>query len=95
MKSFPPDIRFTCPACGGSAFGSVMDTDDPLGPMTRFCHGDDAGDGRAGCRFQWPSGDDWKHNLVEGRRLTEREFADVMTEIRNTPVAGFLPDAEA
>lgn len=89
MKFPPTDLRFKCPQCGGSAFGSTLETADPLGPMRRSCHGDDARDGTAGCRFDWPDKDDWKHFLLDGARLTEKEYAALMAEIRRIPLAGF------
>jgi len=49
--------KFRCPACGGSAFGSRGVPPN----LERCCHGDDAGDGRHGCRFSWHERDDYKY----------------------------------
>lgn len=87
-----PDLRFHCPRCGGSSFGSVLDPKDPKGPMHRYCHGNAAGDGIAGCKFNWPNIDDWKHFLVDGVRLDIEEYAAVEAKIRSMSVIGLGPD---
>ena len=50
-------VRFRCPECGGSSFGSS----GPPHSLHRFCHGDDAGDGAHDCKFNWPERDDPKY----------------------------------
>lgn len=86
---FPPQ-RFQCPRCGGSSFGSILLDPEHLvmSPMHRYCHGNDAGDGVAGCDFNWPDEDDWKHFLVEGKKLPQAEFAALQERIRQTSVEG-------
>lgn len=89
------DLVFKCPDCGGSAFGSMaVDLADPSGPLERFCHGDDAKDGRAGCRFSWHERDDWKYFSCNGKKVaTAREYEAIMEKIRSTPSYGthYLP----
>ena len=53
--------RFVCPACGGSSFGS---SGMPPAELQRMCHGNDAGDGRHGCKFRWLERDDHKYFYV-------------------------------
>lgn len=84
----PPDMRFKCPECGGSSFGSSMDSTDPSGPMHRYCHGNDAGDGKPGCKFNWPDQQDWKYFSVAGQMLTQDAYDTLMAEVRKIGVAG-------
>ena len=75
----PPDIRFHCPRCGGSAFGSSYEGDpqDPNTVMMRSCHGNDAGDStRQTCPFRFPSTDDWKYFTVNGRKLDAEAYKE-------------------
>lgn len=85
-----PDQKFQCPLCGGSSFGSVLlDPEEPAASsMHRYCHGNDAGDGVAGCKFNWPDEDDWKYFLVDGKKLNQKEFAAVEERIRSLSVEG-------
>jgi len=85
-----PDQRFQCPQCGGSSFGSVLlDPESPaVSRMHRYCHGDDAEDGIAGCTFNWPEEDDWRYFLVDGQKLTQEEFRRVEEEIRHLSIEG-------
>ncbi len=57
-------VHFKCPSCSGSSFGSGRDA--PGKELIRNCHGNDAGNGRQGCRFAWHERDDHKHFYVEG-----------------------------
>lgn len=79
-------MRFRCPTCQGSAFGSVLDADDPKGAMHRYCHGNDAGDGALGCKFNWPQKDDWRYFTVEGQKLDREAFEAKMKEIQRISV---------
>ena len=56
--------------------------------MDRYCHGNDAGDGAAGCDFKWPDEHDWKYFLVEGKRLTQSEYAALQERNRKISVEG-------
>lgn len=81
--------RFKCPLCGGSSFGSVLDTKDPInGPTHRYCHGNDAGDGRTGCTFNWPDIDDWKFFLVDGMQFSKEEHRAFRERLRRKSVRG-------
>jgi len=85
-----PDQKFQCPLCGGSSFGSVLlDPEKPaISSMHRYCHGNDAGDGIAGCGFNWHDKDDWKYFLVDGKKLTQAEFEVIEQRIRGISVEG-------
>jgi hypothetical protein len=50
-------MRFRCPECGGSSFGSSGTPPN----LQRTCHGNDAGDGKHGCKFRWPEKHDHKY----------------------------------
>lgn len=81
--------RFRCPKCGGSSFGSICDAADPLNkPMHRYCHGNDAGDGQAGCKFDWPDTDDWKYFLVNGARLSQADYKAFRDRLRGMSIEG-------
>lgn len=84
------DQRFLCPQCCGSAFGSVLlDLKNPAtSRMHRYCHGDDAKDGIAGCTFNWPNEDDWRYFLVDGRKLTQEEYRRVQEAVRQLSIEG-------
>jgi hypothetical protein len=86
--------KFKCPLCGGSSFGSaILDPNTPVtSRMHRYCHGDDAGDGVAGCTFNWPDEDDWKYFLVDGIRLSETAYASVQEEDRKIQIEGVEED---
>jgi len=56
--------------------------------MHRYCHGNDAGDGVAGCIFDWPDKDDWKYFLVAGVKLTAKDYAASEAKIRSMIVEG-------
>lgn len=90
-KDSPMDLSFRCPDCGGSSFGSAATTPDPGGSLHRYCHGNSAGDGRAGCRFNWPEKNDWKYFLANGRKLGEAEYQAILDQMRRTPVCGIGP----
>lgn len=85
------DLSFKCPDCGGSAFGSMaVDQQNPSGPLERFCHGDDAHDGKAGCRFNWPEKDDWKHFICNGKKLgSPEEYETILKKISPGAICGF------
>ena len=84
-----PEETFQCPQCGGSSFGStLLDPSNPSGAMHRYCHGDDAQDGIAGCTFNWPEEEDWRYFLVDGCKLTQEEFARVQEAIRRLSIPG-------
>jgi hypothetical protein len=86
------DLSFKCPDCGGSSFGSASTTPDPTGPCHRYCHGDDARDGRAGCKFNWPEKDDWKYFTCQGKKVaSSQEYEAILEKIRPGPVAGSGP----
>jgi hypothetical protein len=88
------DLTFKCPECGGSSFGSWTDDDsqNPDAKWTRCCHGDDAQDGRHGCRFTFPEKDDWKYFLCNGKKIeTSAEYDIIMEKIRSTPAYGIGP----
>ena len=87
----PPDHRFKCPSCGGSSFGSVLEVEDPKGSMRRYCHGNDAGDGRRGCHFTFPDREDWMYFSVNGKKLNQVEYAAAMEELRKIPFIGGDP----
>lgn len=81
--------KFKCPSCGGSSFGSTMDTSDLAhGPMHRYCHGNDAGDGVHGCTFNWPDIEDWKYFLVNGIKLSQEGHDAFREKLRNISVEG-------
>lgn len=92
-----PDLRFTCPRCGSSSFGSSIDGPDPEGPMTRLCHGIV---GNRNCGFWWPQKDDWRYFAVDGRRLGRKEYDQAMERLRAEPLRGegeffpFRPEEE-
>lgn len=82
------DITFKCPDCGGSSFGSSYERGVDS-PPTRYCHGDDARNGRAGCRFSWPERHDWKYFSVNGKKMESfGELEAIMKQIRSTPAYG-------
>lgn len=85
-----PNERFQCPLCGGSSFGSeLLDPEHPAtSRMRRYCHGNDAGDGMHGCKFNWSDEDDWKYFLVDGRKLSKPEYLEVQEQIRRLMVEG-------
>lgn len=86
------DLSFKCPDCGGSSFGSAATTSEPAGPLHRYCHGNDAGDGRAGCKFSWPEKDDWKHFLLNGKKLgSPEEYEAALEAVRPGPICGMGP----
>ena len=87
-------MTFRCPTCQGSAFGSVLDADDPKGPLRRYCHGNDAGDGAEGCRFSWPQNEDWRYFTFEGEKLTREAFEARMEELRRMSIKGVPWPAE-
>lgn len=90
-----PELHFKCPSCGGSAFGSMAENlEDPSGPLHRYCHGNDAQDGRDGCRFDWPEKDDWKYFQLNNAPLTEREYEATMDQIHSTMSSGIGPIRE-
>lgn len=84
----PTSVKFKCPKCGGSSFGSVMSDPNPAGPVHRYCHGNDAHDGHSGCMFEWWDADDWKYFLVDGAKLGRAAFKKTMKEIMETPIEG-------
>ncbi len=90
----PPDVRFKCPVCGGSAFGSSMDENDPAdGPMTRYCHGNDAGDStRRTCPFQFQSDEDWKYFTVNGQKLDAKAYEEFWKSLPPAIGMGQLSD---
>ena len=55
------ESSFKCPRCGGSSFGTNMNTN------TGHCHGDDAGDGKEGCTFTWNRSEDRRYFHYTGR----------------------------
>ncbi len=89
----PPDVRFRCPKCYGSAFGSSMDEKDPVdGLMTRYCHGNDAGDSTRRCNFWFTSDEDWKYFLVNGRQLVPKEYEEFFKNLPPAIGMGQLSD---
>ena len=80
--------RFQCPSCGGSSFGSTMAHGNPMGPMHRYCHGNDAGNGKAGCQFNWPEADDWKYFLVNCIKLSKEGHNAFREKLRRISVEG-------
>ncbi len=90
----PPDVRFKCPVCGGSAFGSSMDENDPAdGPMTRYCHGNDAGDStRRTCPFRFTSDEDWKYFTINGRQVSAKEYEEFFKNLPPAMGMGLLSD---
>lgn len=92
QEDFSMDLSFGCPDCGGSSFGSAATTPDPTGPLDRYCHGNNAGDGRAGCKFSWPEAEDWKHFSLDGKKFkSAQEYRALMDKMRQTPIAGMGP----
>jgi hypothetical protein len=87
------DLQFQCPDCGGSSFGSMAeDLQNPAGPVLRFCHGNDAGDGRAGCRFSFHERDDWKYFTCNGEKIqSPAQYDAIMEKIRSTLSYGIGP----
>jgi len=89
-ESMMPDLTFVCPRCGGSNFGSRC-PEDPKAPMQRYCHGIV---GQKSCGFDWLEHDDWMYFLVDGKRVTETQYAATMEKIRSTPAFGLgMPEA--
>lgn len=85
-----PDLTFMCPRCGGSNFGSVC-PEDPKAPIQRYCHGRI---GPKDCGFDWWERDDWMYFLVDGKRVTETQYAATMEKIRSIPIFGLgMPEA--
>lgn len=53
------DVKFSCPRCGSSHFGSSGKSD---GTATHYhCHGDDRG---SRCTWSCPSSEFWKHCVL-------------------------------
>lgn len=79
-----PDFTFQCPKCRGSSFGSECFM-DPKVPMHRYCHGRM---GPQNCKFNWLESDDWMYFLVDGKKVTETEYAEAVVRMRSIPVYG-------
>lgn len=91
------DIKFKCPSCGGSAFGSVQ---NPDGSLARSCHANGAGDSRRShCSFQFHMKDDWKHFTVYGKHVSQAEyeaaFKQLRDELSQMTVQGFIRPEQA
>lgn len=88
----PLTLSFRCPDCGGSSYGSAMATLDPATRLHRSCHGNNAGDGRAGCTFSWSGHEDWKYFRCNGKKAgTPEEYEEILRKIRSTPTSGLHP----
>ena len=88
----PPDVRFKCPQCGGSAFGSAMDN-GPDGPLTRYCHANDAGDStRRTCHVWFQSDEDWKYFTVNGQKLDAKAYEEFWKNLPPAIGMGQLSD---
>lgn len=75
------DVRFQCPRCGGSFFGSYR---MPDGSLERGCHGqrykldtEHLEHGQryimSGCDFMWPDADDWKYEVMYLKREAQAD----------------------
>ena len=90
------DIKFKCPRCGGSAFGSTQEND---GSLTRHCLANDARDSKwATCSFTFPMADDWKYFTVYGKRLSQAEYEaahkQLVAELSQMTGQGFIRPEE-
>lgn len=85
------DMTFTCPKCGSNNFGSTL-SDDPTGPMERYCHGFID---KQRCSFKFRDRDDWRYFQANNVRpfRDQDEYKLVMDIIRSVPAKGMDWDA--
>jgi len=82
MPETTQEIEFTCPRCGGSAFGSSAEAGQPAhGKRVYHCKGSY----RGSCPFKWHSDDYWRYVQLVTRRAfaSNEEFERVHKELSN------------